>query len=172
MFSAHCSRSRPQIAAPPVSRWIVNALFWPGHFLTSPAISIAVEDYQGILIGQDAFLFESFQKKLMAADGLFGDLPLSIPLPPASQAAYNISTIFIRYQIVPRTVEKMFLWVLISNKVCLKMNWGLLVGRMHHYKTNTKRVEKDEKKQKRAVHRNHNPALPSPSLLSSDVAGY
>ena len=75
--------------------------------MTSPVISIAVEDYQGLLIGRDPFLFESFQKKLMAADGLFGDLHLSIP--PASQAAYNISTIFIRYQNVPRTVEKMFL---------------------------------------------------------------
>ena len=77
--------------------------------MTSPVISIAVEDYQGLLIGRDPFLFESFKKKLMAANGLFGDLPLSIPLPPASQAAYNMSTIFIRYQIVPRTVEKMFL---------------------------------------------------------------
>ena len=144
MFSAHCSSSRPQIAAPPVSRWIVNALFWPGYFVTSPVISIAVEDWGwglsrnfnwwGILCNLKAFKKSWFQPIWW---------PLSIPLPPASQAAYNKSTIFIRYQIVPRIVEKMFLWVLISNKVCLKMNWGLLVGGMHHYKTNTKRMEKD-----------------------------
>ena len=62
--------------------------------MTSPVISIAVEDYQGILIGRDPFLFESFQKKLMAADGLFGDLPPSIYTTGKSSSIQHVNNFY------------------------------------------------------------------------------